>query len=68
MTFDDIHFRNIVLKFSVGDLLDRTDEAVAISCDRNFSLGFGIGRAFANRGGQALMVNYHKNSVYLIFV
>jgi hypothetical protein len=50
---EDLHFRSVVLRFSVQNILDRTDDAVAIACDKEFSMGGGLGRAFLNRGNTA---------------
>lgn len=57
MNFDDLCFRGITLAFTADNLLNRTDDAVAIACDKDFSLHFGLGKAFADRGDQQFKVS-----------
>jgi O-acetyl-ADP-ribose deacetylase (regulator of RNase III) len=52
MALNDLQFRGLTLHFVQGDLLSRTDEGIVISCDRQFDLNGGLGRAFKRAGGQ----------------
>jgi hypothetical protein len=40
-------------------LLNRTDNAVVIACDKDFSLNIGLGKAFIDRADQQFTVNIH---------
>ncbi|KAI6191272.1 E3 ubiquitin-protein ligase [Aphelenchoides bicaudatus] len=57
MSFNSLNFRGVTLAFAAENLLNRTDDCVAIACDKDFSLNAGLGKAFSDKGGQQFTQN-----------